>query len=117
MDDIPDIPTDESFFTNENYYSELMRFLSESPSMRQTAKSSIKQSLFSASGAFAGSFVGGPVGGLVGGIVGSLVGFIKSDDYDGAVVALTRLESERQKVRQDRKIFYIERKHRFFRCC
>jgi len=67
--------------------------------MRETAKSSMKQSLFAASGAFAGSFIGGPVGGLVGGIAGSVIGFIKSDDYDGAIVILTRLEGERKQVR------------------
>ena len=103
MDDIPNIPTDnddgyETYASNEAYYSELMSFLSESTSMRETAKSAVKQSLFAAGGAFAGSFIGGPVGGLVGGIAGSIIGFVKSDDYDGAIVALTKLESERQKV-------------------
>lgn len=104
MDDIPDISEtnyDEShgFYTsNDSYYSELMAFLSESHSMRKTAKSAVKQSLYAASGAFAGSFVGGPIGGLVGGVVGSIVGFLQSDDYDGAIVALTKLDEIRRKV-------------------
>ncbi len=100
MDDIPNVDDDFDRFTSSDvHYSELMRFLSESHSMRETAKSSMKQSLFAASGAFAGSFIGGPVGGLVGGIAGSVIGFIKSDDYDGAIVSLTRLEGERKQVR------------------
>lgn len=104
MDDIPDISETDfdnshGFYTNnESYYSELMTFLSESRAMRKTAKSAVKQSLYAASGAFAGSFVGGPVGGLVGGVVGSVVGFLQSDDYDGAIVAMTKLDESHRKV-------------------
>lgn len=105
MDDIPDVDSDR-FASSDAHYSELMRFLSESHSMRETAKSSVKQSLFAASGAFAGSFIGGPVGGLVGGIAGSIIGFIQSDDYDGAIVSLTRLESER-KQRLMKEVFIL----------
>jgi hypothetical protein len=101
MDDVPDIPTDEDYeryASDQGYYRELMHFLSESSSMRDTAKNAVKQSMFAASGAFAGSFLGGPVGGLIGGVAGSLIGFFQSDDYDGAIVALTKLESDRQAV-------------------
>mmetsp|Transcript_10392 Transcript_10392/g.19454 ORF Transcript_10392/g.19454 Transcript_10392/m.19454 type:complete len:156 (+) Transcript_10392:340-807(+) len=102
MDDIPDISDTDydrrGFRTpNDAYYSELMAFLSESHSMRKTAKSAVKQSLYAASGAFAGSFIGGPIGGLVGGIAGSLIGFLQSDEYDGAIVALTKLDESRRK--------------------
>eukprot|EP01083_Nonionella_stella_P087289 242754_1 len=103
MDDIPEYDT---YSSSEAHYSELMNFLSESSSMRQTAKSSMKQSLYAASGAFAGSFVGGPIGGLVGGVAGSIVGFIKGDDYDGAIVALTKLERDRQQ-RLMKEVFVI----------
>lgn len=104
MDDIPNMPaTDENsaydrYASDEGYYTELMSFLSESHSMRETAKSAVKQSLYAASGAFAGSFIGGPLGGLLGGIAGSVIGYVKSDNFDGAIVALTKLESARQKV-------------------
>lgn len=101
MNDIPDIPTDEDYdrqASDQGYYRELMNFLSESNSMRDTAKNAVKQSMYAASGAFAGSFIGGPVGGLLGGVAGSLIGFTQSDDYDGAIVALTKLESDRQAV-------------------
>lgn len=101
MEDIPDIPTDHGTFdgySSERYYEELMSFMSESSSMRETAKSAVKQSLFSAGGAFAGSFLGGPVGGLIGGVAGSLIGYIKSDDYDGLIIALTKIETERRTV-------------------
>lgn len=91
MDDIPNIPTD-----NDEYQSELMKFLSESSEMRNTARGALKQSLFSAGGAFAGAFIAGPIGGLVGGVVGSAAGFLNSDDYDGAIVAITNLETERR---------------------
>jgi len=107
MDDIPNIPTaDENsdsaydrYASDEGYYTELMSFLSESNSMRETAKSAVKQSLYAATGAFAGSFIGGPLGGLLGGVAGSVIGYVKSDNFDGAIVALTKLESARQKVR------------------
>jgi hypothetical protein len=109
MNDIPDIPTDEDYdrqASDQGYYRELMNFLSESNSMRDTAKNAVKQSMFAASGAFAGSFIGGPVGGLLGGVAGSLIGFTQSDDYDGAIVALTKLESDRQ-ARLVREIFDV----------
>ena len=106
MDDVPNMPSgtaDENsaydrYASDEGYYTELMSFLSESHSMRVTAKSAVKQSLYAASGAFAGSFIGGPLGGLLGGIAGSVIGYVKSDNFDGAIVALTKLESARQKV-------------------
>ena len=95
MDDIPDIPNEDSY--TDSQYSELMEFLSHSQSMRDTAKNAVKQSLFAAGGAFTGSFIAGPVGGLVGGIVGSIIGFVKGDDYDGLIICLTKLELERRK--------------------
>mmetsp|Transcript_20110 Transcript_20110/g.29398 ORF Transcript_20110/g.29398 Transcript_20110/m.29398 type:complete len:149 (+) Transcript_20110:110-556(+) len=96
MDDMPDLSTDDMEF-DESYHRELMNFLSESH-MRDTAKGSIKQSLYAASGAFVGSFIGGPVGGLLGGVAGSVAGYFQSDDYDGVIVALAQLEKERQKT-------------------
>mmetsp|Transcript_5815 Transcript_5815/g.8979 ORF Transcript_5815/g.8979 Transcript_5815/m.8979 type:complete len:143 (-) Transcript_5815:356-784(-) len=77
-------------------YGELVRFLTQSQDMRHTAKSAVKQSLFSGGGAFAGAFVMGPIGGLVGGVVGSVVGFLQSDDYDGAVLAIAKLDNDHQ---------------------
>ena len=67
--------------------------------MRNTAKSSLKQSMFAGGAAFAGSMIAGPVGGLVGGLVGgSVIGFLNSDDYDGAVKLIMDLESERHQA-------------------
>ena len=63
--------------------------------MRNTAKSSLKQSMFAGGAAFAGSMIAGPVGGLVG---GSVIGFLNSDDYDGAVKLIMDLESERHQA-------------------
>lgn len=98
MEDIPEVDNSYgSYASNDSYYSELMSFLSESHSMKKTAKSAVKQSLYAASGAFVGSFIGGPIGGLVGGVAGSAVGFLQSDDYDGAIVALTKLDDSHRK--------------------
>lgn len=77
-------------------YGELIRFITQSQTMRQTAKSSLKQSLYAGSGAFAGAFLGGPVGGLIGGMAGSAIGFFTADDYDGAVLAITKLDADHQ---------------------
>uniref|UniRef100_A0A7S4SPI3 Uncharacterized protein n=1 Tax=Ditylum brightwellii TaxID=49249 RepID=A0A7S4SPI3_9STRA len=77
-------------------HNELMHFLTQSQEMRKTAKGSLKQSLYAASGAFAGSFLLGPVGGLAGGVAGSVVGYLKSDDYDGALLEVVKLEGERR---------------------
>ena len=50
MDDIPDINTNADASENYDYttshHSELVRFLTESQDMRNTAKSSLKQSMF-----------------------------------------------------------------------
>ena len=88
-DPIPD-PVGEADF--DARYTTLMEFLSTSREMRQTATSSLKQSLWAGSGAMAGGMLAGPVGGLVGGIAGSLIGYVKSSDYDGAVVHLCKLD-------------------------
>ena len=88
-DTIPDPVGAESF---DERYTTLMDFLSTSKEMRHTATSSFKQSLWAGSGAMAGGMLMGPVGGLVGGIAGSLIGFVKSSDYDGALLHLRRLD-------------------------
>jgi hypothetical protein len=49
-------------------------------------------------GALAGGFLLGPVGGLVGGICGSILGFINSDNYDGALVSMSKLDEEQKKT-------------------
>jgi hypothetical protein len=79
-------------------HNELVAFLTGSAEMRKTAKSSIKQSLYAGSGALAGGFFLGPVGGLIGGIAGSVLGFLQADDYDGAVLAICKLEDNRRQV-------------------
>lgn len=94
MDDIPDIPD----IPTSEYHSELMRFLSESSDMRNTARGTLKQTAMAGGGAMAGSLLLGPVGGLVGGIVGSVAGFLYSDGYDGVLVSMTNLESDRRNV-------------------
>jgi len=88
-DPIPDPVGPDSF---DSRYTTLMEFLSTSNPMRQTATSSLKQSLWAGSGAMAGGMLMGPVGGLVGGITGSLIGYVKSSDYDGALVQLCKLD-------------------------
>ena len=101
--DIPDIDGSNGTYQDDAtrsgaHYSELLKFLSESSEMRKTARSSLQQSLFAGTGAFLGSFLGGPVGGLVGGIGGSVMGFVKGDNYDGAIVAIYKLESDKRQV-------------------
>lgn len=100
MDDYPaaDDPIPNMSESSDGRYGELVRFLTESQSMRQTAKSALKQSLWAGGGALTGAFLMGPVGGLVGGIVGSVVGFFKSDDYDGAILAIVKLDDEHKKA-------------------
>ena len=57
MEDVPNIPTnsDEDMYSSPEYQSELMNFLSQSSSMRQTARGALKQSLYSAGGALLGA--------------------------------------------------------------
>jgi hypothetical protein len=92
-DDIPEVPDADTF-----QHGELIYFLTQSHEMRKTAKSALKQGLYAGGGAIAGSFLLGPVGGLVGGIAGSVIGFFNSDNYDGAVLALTKIEGSRRNV-------------------
>lgn len=92
IDDIPD-PLPEP---NE-LHSELIRFLTESREMRQTAKSALQQGLWAGGGAVAGGLLLGPVGGMVGGITGSIVGYLKSDNYDGLVLQLSKVDTQRQR--------------------
>lgn len=82
----------------EGQFNELIHFLTHSQEMRQTAKSSLKQSLFAGGGALVGGFLLGPVGGLVGGIAGSLIGFAQAGEYDGAVLAICKLEGSERHV-------------------
>ena len=49
-------------------------------------------------GAIAGGFLLGPVGGMVGGIVGSIIGFFQSDNYDGALLAICKLDEAQKKT-------------------
>jgi hypothetical protein len=79
-------------------YTTLMEFLSNSREMRHTAKSSLKQALWSGAGALTGGLLMGPLGGLVGGVAGSLVGFAKSPNYDGAVMHLCKLDDGEKKA-------------------
>mmetsp|Transcript_26850 Transcript_26850/g.54971 ORF Transcript_26850/g.54971 Transcript_26850/m.54971 type:complete len:162 (-) Transcript_26850:340-825(-) len=101
-DSIPEIPNLDDMDENErrrradDFHGELIRFLTESREMRQTARSAVQQSLWAGSGAMAGSLLLGPVGGLVGGVAGSVVGFFKSDNYDGVVLAVLKLEGGRK---------------------
>merc|ERR1712232_637968 len=74
-----------------------MEFLTTSKTMRKAATSSFQQSLWAGSGAMAGGMLMGPVGGLVGGIAGSLIGYLKSSDYDGALVHLCKLDTASKK--------------------
>lgn len=46
----------------------------------------------------AGGFLLGPVGGMVGGIFGSIIGFIQSDNYDGALLAICKLDDGQKKI-------------------
>lgn len=79
-------------------HNELIDFLTNSGDMRKTAKSSMKQALYAGGAALAGGFLLGPIGGLIGGIAGSVVGFVKADNYDGAVLNVSKLDGEQQKV-------------------
>jgi len=81
------------------FHSELVRFLTESQEMRIAAKSSLKHSLWAGAGAFAGAMMLGPVGGLVGGVAGSVAGFLQSDPYDGAVLAIIKIQGQQRQVR------------------
>mmetsp|Transcript_31435 Transcript_31435/g.31691 ORF Transcript_31435/g.31691 Transcript_31435/m.31691 type:complete len:141 (-) Transcript_31435:404-826(-) len=92
----------ESNSTDNERHSELIRFLTENSSMRKTAANSIKHSLYAGGGAFAGAWLLGPVGGLVGGVIGSGIGYLQSDTYDGAVLAVLKLEqTKRNSLLQD----------------
>lgn len=96
MDDYPAAESVPDPAATEFQYRELIGFLTESSSMRQAAKGSVKQGLCAAGGAIAGGFVLGPVGGLVGGIGGSIYGYLTAGDYDGALVQIMALEKDKQ---------------------
>lgn len=98
MDDYPAADPIPNPSMVDSQHAELIDFLTTSREMRQTAKSAVKQSLYAAGGALTGGFLLGPIGGLVGGIAGSIVGFVQSDNYDGALLAISKLEDSRKKV-------------------
>lgn len=83
----------------DDYHTELVEFLAESPSMKHAARSAMKQGLGAAAGATMGGLLLGPVGGLLGGIVGSVAGFMAVDDYDGVVQQIVKLQSDAKKER------------------
>jgi hypothetical protein len=99
MDDYPgEEPIPEPAGDIDARYSTLMEFLTQSSEMRNIARSSFKQALWSGAGAMSGGLLFGPVGGLVGGIAGSIIGFAKSPSYDGAMVHLCGLPEEEKKA-------------------
>lgn len=53
---------------------------------------------FNSGGALAGGFLLGPIGGMVGGICGSIIGFVQSDNYDGALLTISKLDEQQKKV-------------------
>ena len=79
-------------------HGELVSFLTQSQTMKRTARSALRQSLWAGGGAISGALLLGPVGGLVGGIMGSFIGFIRADQYDGAVQAIVKLDGGRREV-------------------
>jgi len=89
-DPIPD-PDRVSF-----QHHELIEFLTDNSEMRKAAKNSLQQGLFAGGGAVAGGILLGPIGGLVGGVVGSIMGFFHTDDYDGALQQIIKLEGVRK---------------------
>jgi hypothetical protein len=102
MDDYPaaDPIPDPSFIGIQ--HNELIDYLTNSVDMRKTAKSSMKQAMYAGGAALAGGFLLGPLGGMVGGIVGSVFGFLKADDYDGAVLCVSKLDSDNQRLLMQR---------------
>jgi len=80
------------------FHGELVDFLTNNQAMRKTARSALKQSLWAGGGALGGAFLMGPVGGLMGGIIGSVVGFLKSDEYDGALLAVMTLDGTQREA-------------------
>ena len=80
------------------FHSELVRFLTESREMRNTARNSVKHSLWAGIGAFTGAMMLGPMGGLAGGVAGSIAGFLQGDPYDGAVLAILKLQNQQREV-------------------
>jgi hypothetical protein len=98
MDDYPAAdPIPDPVEGYDARYTTLMEFLSTSKEMKQTATSSFKQAMYAGSGAMAGGMIFGPLGGLIGGVAGSLIGYVKSSDYDGAMVHLCKLDPTSKK--------------------
>lgn len=80
----------------QQHHVELMNFLRNNSSMRNTARSALKQAAWAGGATVVGGLLLGPVGGLMGGIAGSVVGFVKSNDYDGVVQQLGVLPDEQR---------------------
>lgn len=98
MDDYPaadPIPEPDIYAAQ---YTTLIDYLNNSHDMRQTAKGSMKQAAYAGAGALAGGMLFGAVGGLVGGIGGSLVGFFQSNNYDGIVLQLCKMDDRQQQT-------------------
>jgi len=108
MDDIPDIPNDDTYFeySSREYHSELLRFLSESNDMKQALKGSIKQGLYSFAGTVAGGLLLGPAGALAGSLIGAGAGYARSEDYDGIIVAVSELDEEHRAVSFENSYFH-----------
>lgn len=94
MDDYPasePIPNPVGF-----QFTELAEFLAHNSDMRKAVRGSIRQGLYSGGGAVAGGLLFGPIGGLVGGVTGALFGFLQTDDYDGMVQSVLKLDVPHQ---------------------
>lgn len=98
MDDYPAADPIPEPSLVDSQHQELIDFLSNSQDMRRAAKSSLKQAAYAGGAALAGGFLLGPVGGMVGGIAGSVIGFLKSDDYDGAILSISKLDDSQKQV-------------------
>jgi hypothetical protein len=96
MDSYDDYPAAEPIPEPAAMHGELIRFLTDNRDMRKTARSALKHGMWAGGGALTGGLVMGPIGGLVGGIAGSLIGFFKADDYDGAVLQLSKLNQQQR---------------------
>jgi hypothetical protein len=98
MDSYP-AATEQQPLAVDRDHHELMEFLFENSSMKQTARHSVKQGLLAGAGAVAGGILLGPLGGLLGGVAGSVLGFLMADDYDGAVQQLAQVQDKERLVR------------------
>ena len=98
MDDYPAEEPIPGPSLTDTQHNELINFLTNSRDMRQAAKSSLKQAAYAGGAAMAGGFLLGPVGGMVGGIAGSIIGFFKSDNYDGSILAICKVDDAQEQI-------------------